>query len=774
MRSNRVLLLSVLVLTSVLGGAVAAIPAQANPGTQLVFDAAGKPAGSVTAGSTFTLIVNVEDGTAAIDTTSSAPVSLSISGGAAIGNYSGPVDAVSGVATFPNVWVGHAGTGYTITASSPGLTDGLSNSFDVTAGAASTIAFTDDPPASVPSGQQFGATVQVLDAGSNPVAGSNVTVALQGGNASAQLSGTLTQATDANGNATFSDLTVDLAGTGYTLVASDPDLTPTATSGSFDVTTGSASTIAFTDEPPGSVKSGQQFGATVQVLDAASNPVSGSDVTLSLQGGNASAHLGGTLTEATDSDGNATFSDLTVDLVDTGYTLVASDTDLGSTTATSDPFNVTTGAASSIAFTQGPTPAAPKSEQQFSVVVQVLDGGSNPVSGSDVTLSLQGGNASAHLGGTLTQTTDSGGDATFSNLTVDLADTGYQLVASDPDLGSTTATSTAFNVTAGSVAKIVVTVVPTSAVVGETMTPIFAEAQDAAGNHVDGTGHATLSFAENPGGGALVPEASTQKFPSPNTGLWRFADLSITKGGAPFKVKVTAMGLTSAPSASFTVMGKPTLSIATNHSVISAGVKVTVTVHLLSHAGSQCSVAPTLNYVYSSDKSMVLLGTPTWNKTGCVGTLTVPRSRNGHFQAQFAGDSVNLAAPDSKQILLQVHAVVSDGLAGGYGFHSGYRLYHYHSSCPGSHSLCPTIHATVMPPKISKRVNFALQAFQHGRWIGIATTHATSNSSGMATVIWIYGNASVKGIPLRTRASYGPDLDNLIGYGPWRYFKVTS
>ncbi len=65
---------------------------------------------------------------------------------------------------------------------------------------------------------------------------------------------------------------------------------------------------------------------TVLVLDADENPVAGVDVTLALSGGTAGAALGGTATQTSVSDGTATFADLTVDKVGTGYVLTASAT----------------------------------------------------------------------------------------------------------------------------------------------------------------------------------------------------------------------------------------------------------------------------------------------------------------------------------------------------------------------------------------------------------------------------------------------------------------
>src|SRR5205807_5727304 len=56
-----------------------------------------------------------------------------------------PVAAVSGVATFFDLSVDKAGTGYTLTASASGVPSVTSTAFDVTPGTATQLAFTVQP-----------------------------------------------------------------------------------------------------------------------------------------------------------------------------------------------------------------------------------------------------------------------------------------------------------------------------------------------------------------------------------------------------------------------------------------------------------------------------------------------------------------------------------------------------------------------------------------------------------------------------------------------------
>ena len=84
------------------------------------------------------------------------------------------------------------------------------------------------------------------------------------------------------------------------------------------------SQLSFTQEPPPSVEKGQAFSVTVAVQDAQGRTVStyAAPITVSLLGGTKGASLAGKL-QLTPRNGVATFGGLSIDLVGTGYTLVA-------------------------------------------------------------------------------------------------------------------------------------------------------------------------------------------------------------------------------------------------------------------------------------------------------------------------------------------------------------------------------------------------------------------------------------------------------------------
>jgi hypothetical protein len=109
-------------------------------------------------------------------------------------------------------------------------------------------------------------------------------------------------------------------------------------------------------EPPAGVAVNGTFGLTVAVTDAVGNPASGGTVTVGLGNNPGGAVLGGTLTEPV-VGGLATFSDLTLSQVGTGYTLTVTASGIsGSQTTT--PITVAAGnIATQVAATA--LPAAP-------------------------------------------------------------------------------------------------------------------------------------------------------------------------------------------------------------------------------------------------------------------------------------------------------------------------------------------------------------------------------------------------------------------------------
>src|SRR5262249_43961436 len=149
------------------------------------------------------------------------------------------------------------------------------------------------------------------------------------------LGGTLT-VTASGGIATFSGLSLNNAGNGYTLQVSSPPgppiLTP-FTTGAFNI---GPTQLVVTTQPPASVSAGAGFGVVVKAEDASGNvaPSFTGTATIALASNPGGATLGGQLTVPV-TNGVATFSNLTLSVAASGYTLTI--TSNGVLAATTSP-----------------------------------------------------------------------------------------------------------------------------------------------------------------------------------------------------------------------------------------------------------------------------------------------------------------------------------------------------------------------------------------------------------------------------------------------------
>lgn len=249
--------------------------------------------------------------------------------------------------------------------------------------------------------------------------------------------------------------------------------------------------LAFSGQPTtGVVGAAITPAIQVTVQDAQGATVTGSTASITLAitsgSGTSGAVVSGTLTQAA-VNGVATFANLTVDKVGTGYTLTATATSL--TSATSSAFAVNPGAAAKLAFTVQPSTVAAGAAVSPAVQVTVQDALGNTVTSAttSITLTITSGTGTpgAVLGGTRTVAAVSG-VATFSNLTVDKAGTGYTLTATATATSLTSATSSAFAVSAAvPVASVAVTPGPDTLATGATL-QLTATPKDASGNALAG------------------------------------------------------------------------------------------------------------------------------------------------------------------------------------------------------------------------------------------------------------------------------------------------
>jgi hypothetical protein len=222
-----------------------------------------------------------------------------------------------------------AGTGYTLRGTATGLTQATSAAFDITSSSPHHLVVTVQPSTTTAGATISAIQVTARDSLGNTATGfiNNVTVAITGGTgtAGAALSGTKTVGAVA-GVATFSTLSIDKAGTGYTLTFTASGVADTV-SAPFTINPGAAAVLVFTVQPT-TGPAGAVIAPPVQVTarDALGNTVTNftANVTVAITPGTGAvgAVLSGTTTVAAVA-GVASFGNLSINLAAVGYRLDA-------------------------------------------------------------------------------------------------------------------------------------------------------------------------------------------------------------------------------------------------------------------------------------------------------------------------------------------------------------------------------------------------------------------------------------------------------------------
>ncbi|ADO74184.1 S8 family serine peptidase [Stigmatella aurantiaca] len=422
----------------------------------------------------------------------------------------------------------------------------------VTPGAPAGITFTVQPT-NVGAGVSITPAVKVglVDAFGNAVTtGTNkITVALGNNPTGANLTGTATVAAVA-GVATFTGLSLDKVGVGYTLTATVEGIAgATATSAAFSVVPGPAAKLAFIQQPangpvgilaPVQVAVQDKFGHTT---------TSTANVTIALDANPAGGTLTGTTTVAAVA-GVATFSTLKITKIGAGYTLAATSGSL--TKAVSSPFDLGAAPPYRALFTVQPSNTTAGTPISPAVQVTLYDEFGNLSTGATipVSIALASNPSGASLNG-VTTVVPVNGVAVFDDLEVDRAGSNYTLVAGASGLYPDT--SRGFNVApgdGGAVTKLVFRAAPSTVVAGETLSAVQVELQDAQGRVITGGAHTvTLHLGVNPTGVPLLGATSA----STVNGVATFDDLSLRKAGTGYTLRASAATFQSATSAAFTV-----------------------------------------------------------------------------------------------------------------------------------------------------------------------------------------------------------------------------
>src|SRR3989449_704412 len=349
-------------------------------------------------------------------------------------------------------------------------------------------------------------------------------------------------------------------------------------SAGFTVTPGAATELVFTAEPSNAA-AGAAITPAVRVTarDAQGNTATGftGTVTVALDANPGSSTLSGTTAVAAVA-GLATFFNLSIDKVGSGYTLTAATTVGGGTASTSTPFDVSAAAASRLVFTVQPSNAAGGAAIAPAVQVTAQDTHGNIAKAftGNVTLALGTNPGGGTLSGTATVAA-ANGVATFANVSINKAGTGYTLTAAAT--GVTGTTSAAYTVTAGGATRLVFTVQPSNATAAVAITPaVQVTAQDALGNTDPSfSGTVTVALGSNPGSGALAGTTTVAAV----SGGATFANLSINRVGTGYTLTAAGTGLTTGTSTAFNITAgtATTLVVTVEPSHTAAGVAITPT-----------------------------------------------------------------------------------------------------------------------------------------------------------------------------------------------------
>ena len=407
------------------------------------------------------------------------------------------------------------------------------------------LAFT-TAPTTAAAGASLGAvTVAVRDAGGalTPLFTGPVTIALNAGATGAVLSGTSTVNAVA-GVATFSTLSVNLVGAGFTLTATSGALTA-ATSASFAVTAGAASAMVNISGTGQSGLVGAALSApfVVRVNDAFGNPVPGAAVTwvVTIGGGTVNAPTG------TSDAAGLVSTTLTLPTAAGAVTVEARATGLTGTprlfTATA-----TAGAAASVALAptaSGNAQSAPiNTALGLPLRAYVADAFGNPVAGVTVSWAVTGGTATV---GAASSVSDAAGIAT-TTATMGTIVGAVTIAASATGLTGSPVGFTA-TVRSGPAAALVLIASPGPAAAGIALPSGVIDARDASNNLATTfVGLITVAIDSGP----VVTTLSGTLARTAVAGSATFADLIVTTAGG-YRLRFTSPGLTPVVSVTFNV-----------------------------------------------------------------------------------------------------------------------------------------------------------------------------------------------------------------------------
>jgi len=254
-------------------------------------------------------------------------------------------------------------------------------------------------------------------------------------------------------------------------------------------------------------------------------------------------------------------------------------------------------------------------------------------------------------------------------------------------------------------------------------------------------------------------------------GGFNFTDTPPTRGVYSYTVTYDGTAQrsgTTAASGPLTVYGHySTLTLTASTHVVAYEASVTLTAHF-----TGTGVVSIWRTRAGYPRSLVTSAAVDGN-----GNLVVSANpgRTTTFSATYAGDATNEPA-QSGTVTVAAHAKIIGQMLGGYATSGGYRLYHYHASCPATHLDCPHYQASVLPNHSGECVTFTLQELHSGAWRTIGTTGCGRLNSASQARAYLIDNTATIGHAFRwaTNTSFATPNVNLATTSAWTYFKITK
>jgi hypothetical protein len=472
-------------------------------------------------------------------TGTSYPVTITFSKNPGGGVLSGDttISTGSGNANFSNLSISSGGSGYILTASSPGLTSAVSSSFNVTLPSLTCVL----QNTTVGMGKSMTASITIPSAAGS----SGVDVTITNGSPQYLSLGASTlhiAAGATSASFTYSGLT---AGSSL-LTFTAPGYSPTALPIKVPLS------LAFVVQPSSTTKGSAIPSFSVVAIDAPGHIATLSTpypVALAICTNPGGGVLSGTTT-VNGGSGAAVFSNLSLNQYGSGYVLAASST--GFAPASSASFNILP----TISATVANTSVATGSTLTGTLTLAMAAGST----GLDVAIGNSGSqylnlsSQSVHFAAGQSAATFTYSGMAVGTSTLTFAAAGY--------LG----TSTTISVTAGTSGKLVFKTQPGNTSVSTSLVSASVMAVDLNGVPVTASYPVTLSIGTNPSGALLNGTTTLNGSATPAS----FTNLAIAQAGVGYTLVASSPGYTSAISSPFTVAAVP-MSLSLANASIYAG-----------------------------------------------------------------------------------------------------------------------------------------------------------------------------------------------------------